>query len=1651
MSSCVWMPEKKAKRELYVKLKRNFGQRTGAIITNKVTSTSFIDKYKDSLVLDEGIPTYESVMSLPVVKSYIGEKAMMEMLNKEQVHIDDTLDNTAYLVNSAEKFNREHDDFVAIVDYDSEGKITLSIEPKNKGTESIAENQLKIQRLNEKIAEILSPLGITMSTLSSVEVAKGRVGLTNFEHAKDMATNFAGLMSVANNMEGNHAISEEFSHFIIGVYRNAPLVKRSINFLMDEEQARAVLGDEYDQVSEYYQGDKTMIAEEAAGKLLRQAMLNNPPRMSLFRRMVDYIIRLFKGISPSYFTDSLVNVEKDLSSLANAVLNQKKTISKKDILKAQRQATFNALSEKAEAQVEALRKISERAFKEAALAEDFREEPNAFRGKTRKAAESLQTTLRTQIKQEETMAAIAAYLGHSNRVLKELYNGLLDIESLDMQDRFILLRNTLNAIQAHKLNIEDLRSVTLQEYLSDEGIRSQHFMLDDSTNSFEEFEVEQGVSQANTSSMTPAEIADLIVKNSEKWKLSDDESHYESSEGKALRTTQVITADVEGEAFDPNSPWKTPSSNIGTGIDELVRDIMSGRIVFKDGYYQVEGKPLYQVYPNISRDSANSFAESVLRFKEAEEAKGITFIPRDVVVNGTIDTLDGAGNVHKVSVAGTLDLLGYDKDGNWYVYDMKTHRSDIKPETKAKYERQLSLYKKFLEDAYGIKVKGLKVIPIKVSYPTPRGAGKGSAEYTVSGTKNPLYPGKKSNQLKVDGKLFKGANPQLDPVMEIGVRDLNIDYAKLSGDLTGGFGQGAQAILDALDSVSRNFDELNNLFTQNMLPQFLEFLKPFVGENIAIREYDKNGKFTGKMKTVSIAKVLTESSKDVSLAQRWLTSMADNPDAFLQIFDKVVNLTKGQKRLKVIEKAKEIIALGKEYEAKGITSYDFMYEDDKKNYVSHIVANGHDYSYSRYDYEQAKAAEMSRLDAIYGEHPEVGSQEYKDKKDAERKWINDNSITLRDDNSYVTIPSPSKYPSRYNSFTDVQKEFYDKWMRIKGELDALIGGNKTYLTNTIKIRKSGIERLKSSLSGNAITEFVENVKSKVIRSFDDDISYEASGIKGFNDEEVMKLPLYYINAKGDTNDLSTDAIGTLVAYAEMALNYDAMRSIVDPMEIGRFIAKSRAINTTRGDKRVYESFGFGEYQVKNPLYTDPAKSNFMKVLDDFFESKIYQRYLVDNGEVMGIDKNKAAGLLLKLGSTVQLGFNIMAGFANIATGIAMQNIETAAGEYFNARELASADKTFAAEMPAFMAEIGQRVKTSKLALFDELFDVRQNMSKMSKNYSFLNKSILTRIFGPNIQYICQDAGDHWLYNRAAIAIVKRYKVLDGDRQISLWDALEKVPVDPSHPEYGMKLKVKEGIKKLDGSDFTDRDILDVSDRIKHINQHCFGIYNDEDAIAARRTIVGRMIMQYRDWIPAQFRYRFGAMTTNLNKGEEEIFEGYYRTSGRVLMRIFDELKNGEMTIGQVWDDLEDFEKANIRRTIAELSQYCALLVFSAILHGLGDDKKERMGAIMAKTYSYASYITTREKTELGALIPVSMPKELIKILNAPFANTSVMSDIYNLRLCLWPMNWTDEIQNGDYKSHSTAYRAFMRSPMTVWYRTLKRSLDPEKAEKYFDR
>lgn len=268
-------------------------------------------------------------------------------------------------------------------------------------------------------------------------------------------------------------------------------------------------------------------------------------------------------------------------------------------------------------------------------------------------------------------------------------------------------------------------------------------------------------------------IVDRITSDSHNIILDEKKGVYVDSTGKErARVTSVIQATEGSERFEPGSPWITPSTNVGTGMDNFVRDFFANKLGNLDS--------LQERYPNTTTEQLQSFEKQLQEFKSKLDKAGLTVVPRDVVVTGEIEITDANGKKYKLPVAGTLDLLAYDREGNFYIFDMKTNRSAPNDKKAAKWNKQLSLYKQFLEEKYGVSVKGTSIIPIEVKYPTPKGWRDGKTVYRADDKTNQLYYQTEDNGKLTPETIYRDAKPILHPNIPITTSPVKVEYSLLT-------------------------------------------------------------------------------------------------------------------------------------------------------------------------------------------------------------------------------------------------------------------------------------------------------------------------------------------------------------------------------------------------------------------------------------------------------------------------------------------------------------------------------------------------------------------------------------------------------------------------------------------------------------------------------------------------------------------------------------------------------------------------------------------------------------------------------------------------------------------------------------------------------
>lgn len=843
-----------------------------------------------------------------------------------------------------------------------------------------------------------------------------------------------------------------------------------------------------------------------------------------------------------------------------------------------------------------------------------------------------------------------------------------------------------------------------------------------------------------------------------------------------------------------------------------------------------------------------------------------------------------------------------------------------------------------------------------------------------------------------------------------------------------------------LDNASTLIDYLLIDYQESAKPLFANFLSKFMGDSIKV----PFGKHKGKV--ITPEQLIKEAENDITFYDRWLNSMADSPDHLLRVMDQSVKKSKEMARLRTLEIKKRIEAAGLKLHQAGVTDTNWMFErDENGNLTGDYISEINNSLFKKKQKEMYK-----NLEAKYGKNP-TGENAIKWQRE-KWAWYESNMEKQGD----ARVPKFSIYENKeFTNLSAAKKEFYNTIMNIKKELDSYLPVDYTYNLNTVKIRKDLLERVKASDSiKSGAKQLWESIKDEfIVRTDDVDFGTKA-GIKDFENNKVQTLPIYYTKLKeGESeNDVSTDVVSTMIAYAAMANDYDEMNKIIDILEVGREVLrgneeiKGRKIIHTEGGKPLKEKFKIMGQTVENDFAEYGDKTHFMKRLNDFFEMQVYNRYIRDEGTFgdSNISKGKTADFINKITSLNKLAVNVLSGISNITTGKTMMRIEAFSGEFFNESNVLRADRNYGKHLPAYLGEIGKRVKSSKLALWDEMFNVMQEYEQDIRNTNFDRKAWYARMFGMNTLFFTQNAGEHWMQNRTSLALADSYKMKDKNgKTISLWDAFEVVYVQ-SDNSYGTKdvglggkLQLKEGVTKEDGTAFTQEDVIKFSNKTKALNERMHGIYNKLDKSAIQNLALGRMAIMFRKWIVPSINRRWQKASYNFEL--DSWTEGYYLTTTRFLKQLTKDLRNAQFNLGARWNELNKTEKANLKRAMTEVGHFLVLVAIFGLINW-GDDDEDRPWLVKMTEYQ-----ARRLYTEIGVMVPtgITQIKEGLRIIKSPAAGITTIEEIIDLTKLLNPLNYIDELQSGRYKGHSTAYKVFFNSPLVPMNKTIYKGLHPE--------
>jgi len=197
-------------------------------------------------------------------------------------------------------------------------------------------------------------------------------------------------------------------------------------------------------------------------------------------------------------------------------------------------------------------------------------------------------------------------------------------------------------------------------------------------------------------------LINSIIDRLEKEKIKTYKDRL--SQNKINKLIDAVSKDESVENFKKtlNDIIYSEAKDRGNVVDELARDFFDGKPIRKP--------------KSVSEAAYRGIVDALTKVREKLKERGEIIVAKNVVPFGRYNV---KGKEEKV--AGELDLLVIDKDGNFKIYDIKTAGDWTKFGTekdsfkkKEAYTLQLSIYKKMIEDLLGIQVKKLALLPIEV-------------------------------------------------------------------------------------------------------------------------------------------------------------------------------------------------------------------------------------------------------------------------------------------------------------------------------------------------------------------------------------------------------------------------------------------------------------------------------------------------------------------------------------------------------------------------------------------------------------------------------------------------------------------------------------------------------------------------------------------------------------------------------------------------------------------------------------------------------------------------------------------------------------------------------------------------------------------------
>ena len=656
-------------------------------------------------------------------------------------------------------------------------------------------------------------------------------------------------------------------------------------------------------------------------------------------------------------------------------------------------------------------------------------------------------------------------------------------------------------------------------------------------------------------------------------------------------------------------------------------------------------------------------------------------------------------------------------------------------------------------------------------------------------------------------------------------------------------------------------------------------------------------------------------------------------------------------------------------------------------------------------------------------------------RDAIDAWIESNT---EPDNTYGTnqrFPKLSKYGKKENfraNWDAAQNQYYDTMMQIKAEIDSMLPAYAQQLYRPPQLRASWLDIIKKGMDGKmTLKQVVKNLLDRMnpIKIREDDTQYGQMFVNGeeyyngegdFSGSVMRKIPIFYTQRLRDQNDLLLDFSGALSSWAHTAINYDTMFKIKNIVDLMADYIKSKHPLAKKDGVVQAEMVENRAIHVMSLLKDKASAFGVNHLVDGFLDKHMYGIEMKSQGKGWRILQ-----ALVNYTSLNQLAPNLKGAISNFLVGEHQMLIDSIAGSVrkrFGGDAMYSLSDYVAANALMFGTKVQQGTLMDHLTndvnslahLLNERFDPLQEIAQEMGGKRYYNSPFRQMIGGFNAMgmYSMGEAAIHYVN---MYAVLLHEKVLDENgKKVSLYKAFKR-----SDSTSGNRtLEIKSGYKMLDGHDITEAYLDEVKDKIRYINQNTHGAMNTEDKGLIHQHMAGRAVMNFRQWMVEHYSRRYRGR--HWDASQHQFVEGYFNTVYKLAQSYISDYIGFVNDAHCHWNELDNAQKENVFRAIAEVSLLACLYGLS---HALGDPDDHK------KEFWYRMWIYQVKRLILDeeASTPWGIPKEGVTLIDSPVASVKTINGILYPVTGLIQGDAGKTLQSGRYKGWNKYGRNLLKN------------------------